>query len=322
MSRLFISHSSADRRFVEDELIGLLRALGFDVWYGPDDVKKAEHWERAIEANLKASAWFLLVMSPNSAKSEWVKNELHWAMEKRPGRIIPVLMGDCKADSFHIGLPRIQHVDFRSDPCKAREALIKLLVDAEYKALKSGDTFRDFHAIIPEIDRLIRPGMSEEVPPGTRLQVIGLSGQHTWEVFKRYITDPADRLKENVKDVRYTIFMVAANGSGAVVSLATAAEERAREIESFKHEHAQQLVDQHIDISYGRYDHLPTFHGTLVNEQHLFLGHTYWTDRGTLYGSTVPHFYFNRNEERLGRPYVEFFDSWWCYLAVNCPQPP
>ena len=133
--RLFISHATVDRDFVEDELIGLLHALGFDTWFAEENIISSDQWERAILEGLKSSDWFVLVMSQASAKSEWVKDEVGWAIEERQDRIIPVLKEDCNVKDIHIRLPRIQHVDYRKDPKKARERLIKLLVDAEYRLL-------------------------------------------------------------------------------------------------------------------------------------------------------------------------------------------
>jgi hypothetical protein len=94
MPRVFISHATSDRRFVEDALLGLLNALGFDAWFAEDDIETAEHWERSILAGLQASDWFVLVMSPNSTASEWVKDEVAWAIENRSNRVIPVLIED------------------------------------------------------------------------------------------------------------------------------------------------------------------------------------------------------------------------------------
>jgi serine/threonine-protein kinase len=53
-----------------------------------------------------------------------VKDEAHWAIEERPGRIIPVLMEDCDVRDLHIRLPRIQYVDFRTVDEEARRRLL------------------------------------------------------------------------------------------------------------------------------------------------------------------------------------------------------
>jgi hypothetical protein len=132
MPRLFISHANADRQFIKEELEGLLYALGFDVWYSVENIKTGEQWEGAIRSGLEASEWFILVMSPDASKSEWVKDEIAWAFNYRPNRIIPILTRECNPADIHLRLPRIQSIDFRHNPKKAREELIKVLVQKEY----------------------------------------------------------------------------------------------------------------------------------------------------------------------------------------------
>jgi hypothetical protein len=133
MSRLFISHATADRKFVERELLGLLRALGFNPWFAEEDIKTTQQWERSILGALKSSRWFVLVMSPRSAESEWVKDEVAWAIDEMPEHVIPILIDDCEPRDFHIRVPRIQYLDFRKQIRESREELVKLLVDSEYK---------------------------------------------------------------------------------------------------------------------------------------------------------------------------------------------
>ncbi|PZN76466.1 MAG: hypothetical protein DM484_16660 [Candidatus Methylumidiphilus alinenensis] len=72
-------------------------------------------------------------MSPRSTASEWVKDEISWAINNIPDRIIPVLIEDCQPIDFHIRIPRLQYIDFKYNIQKAREDLIKLLVSSEYK---------------------------------------------------------------------------------------------------------------------------------------------------------------------------------------------
>jgi len=124
---VFVSHATPDREFVEREIISLLRNNGIATWYSKDDIKTAEQWERSILEGLGACDWFLLVMSPRSARSEWVKDELSWAIDERPGRVIPVLMEMCDSRQFHIRLPRIQHLDFVNERMESQEKLLVCL---------------------------------------------------------------------------------------------------------------------------------------------------------------------------------------------------
>jgi serine/threonine protein kinase len=129
-SLVFVSHATRDRGFVEQEIIGFLESHGIETWYSINDVPSSSYWERTILKGLEISDWFLLVMSPRSAQSEWVKDEVHWAVDKRPRRIFPVLIEACDPHDFHIRLARIQHVDFREDREKARQNLLKRLRQA------------------------------------------------------------------------------------------------------------------------------------------------------------------------------------------------
>ena len=124
--RVFVSHSTRDRDFVEREIIGHLEKSGIKTWYSKLDIQTASEWERSILRGLESCEWFLVVMSPRSSSSDWVKDELHWAIDKRPNRIIPVLMEDCNLRDFHIRMARIQYVDFRNPSKEVRGQLMEL----------------------------------------------------------------------------------------------------------------------------------------------------------------------------------------------------
>lgn len=124
--RVFISHSTRDRSYVEREIIALLSANGIDTWYCKDDIRTADEWERTIFKGLESCEWFLLAMSVHSAASEWVKDEVHWAIDERPNRIVPVRIGECKPRDFHIRLGRIQYVDFLLDLEEGKRRLLQV----------------------------------------------------------------------------------------------------------------------------------------------------------------------------------------------------
>src|SRR5258708_3596924 len=102
MPRVFISHSSKDREFIEHEIVDFLQEKKIDVWYSKESIATASYWERSILNGLKTSDWFLLIMSPHSALSEWVKDEVHWAVDNMADRIIPILLPGCTSKQFHI----------------------------------------------------------------------------------------------------------------------------------------------------------------------------------------------------------------------------
>jgi hypothetical protein len=137
--RVFISHASADRHEVEQEVIALLRRHGLDPWYARTEILTASEWQREILSGLKKSDWFLVVLTPRATASKWVKSEVDWAFQHRQGRVIPVMLEDCSLEDLHLHLRLIQHVDLRSPSDEERARLLAtwgLLL----KPAKSDDT--------------------------------------------------------------------------------------------------------------------------------------------------------------------------------------
>ncbi len=130
MVQVFVSHSTKDREFVEREILRALSAGGLQAWYAKESIHTSEMWERAILRGLRDSDWFLVVLSQDSARSTWVKREVDWAFVNRASRIIPVLLNECDADDFHLGMAGIQHVDYRGDPVSARARLLSMFGQA------------------------------------------------------------------------------------------------------------------------------------------------------------------------------------------------
>src|SRR5262249_42425871 len=123
MARVFISHATPDRSFVERAIIPLLEKHGIQTWYARTDIQGASEWERAILNGLRSCDQLLVVMSPRSARSKWVKREVDWAFAKeRP--VVPVMLEDCDPDDFHFGLAAIQFVDFRGGTQAGRQRLL------------------------------------------------------------------------------------------------------------------------------------------------------------------------------------------------------
>ena len=115
MPRVFISHSSSDRDFVEGVIMPALTRHGLETWYSKDDIRSASEWERNIREALKGCDWFLVVMSPRAVKSEWVRCEVFWAAERRWQRIVPIMYEECDPADLHLKLAQLQFVDFRGD---------------------------------------------------------------------------------------------------------------------------------------------------------------------------------------------------------------
>ena len=124
---VFVSHASQDAKFIENEVLSLLYKNGNRPWYSYYQIKAGEEWERRIFAGLRISEWFLVVLSNSAVTSNWVRAEVHWAMENRKDKIIPLLLQECAIDELHLKLPTIQYIDFRKGRTYVETALQEVL---------------------------------------------------------------------------------------------------------------------------------------------------------------------------------------------------
>jgi WD40 repeat protein len=78
-SRIFVSHSHSDNVFCR-KLVKALRDSGFDVWYDEHNMKG--EIERTIEQELRTRDTYIVVLSPGSVDSRWVRAEWNEALER------------------------------------------------------------------------------------------------------------------------------------------------------------------------------------------------------------------------------------------------
>ena len=91
----FLSHSTADAE-VAGHLAKDLRGAGIDVWYAEWEIRPGDSLRRKIDDGIDRASHFLVLVTPNSLKSQWVQTELDAGMVKRINgtcRLIPILLG-------------------------------------------------------------------------------------------------------------------------------------------------------------------------------------------------------------------------------------
>jgi hypothetical protein len=92
--RAFVSHSSADDRYVA-EMESFLRAAGFDeVFNDVSAIRPDEKFWPEIEQGIASCDSFVVVITAASNSSEWVNREVEYARSLSKN-IIPVLIEDC-----------------------------------------------------------------------------------------------------------------------------------------------------------------------------------------------------------------------------------
>jgi hypothetical protein len=109
----FISHAGADRAFVK-QLARAMSARGIRSWYSEAHLLAADDWHDKIGKALNRCDWFVLVLTPASVKSKWVKRELLYALQEDQysERIVPILRKKCNYRSLSWTLRSFQFVDF------------------------------------------------------------------------------------------------------------------------------------------------------------------------------------------------------------------
>jgi hypothetical protein len=103
MVRVFLSHSSKDKPFARD-LANALEAGGYiTVWFDEHEINYGDNSVLKMEEGLDADA-VLLILSPDSVESNWVKEEWTDAFWDQTNtariKLAPVLHRDCRIPHF------------------------------------------------------------------------------------------------------------------------------------------------------------------------------------------------------------------------------
>lgn len=109
MSHIFISYSTKNSDYAY-KLANKLRDEGFNVWIDSDELRNADNWQDEITKAIGNCDALILIMSPDSESSKWVKRELEFADSKNK-RISPLLLNGKNWE--HLILTTTQFKDVR-----------------------------------------------------------------------------------------------------------------------------------------------------------------------------------------------------------------
>jgi hypothetical protein len=112
-NEVFLSHSSLDRQFASD-LAGVIRHHGIPVWFSQTNILGAQQWQDEIGAALRRCDWFVVILSPQSADSMWVKRELSYALQQNrfENKIVPITYQPSDYERLSWTLSLFQMIDF------------------------------------------------------------------------------------------------------------------------------------------------------------------------------------------------------------------
>ena len=113
----FISYSSKDE-FNAFALKTLLERNGKNVWIAPDGIPTGFDYARAIPAALRITSRFVVLLSDNSANSDWVRREIGKAISNKT-KVDGVFLDGFSYDDMH----KYDHLDFMLENVQLKYSL-------------------------------------------------------------------------------------------------------------------------------------------------------------------------------------------------------
>jgi len=98
VSRIFLSHSHKDNDWCS-AFVDELKRYGVDVWYDKQSLYVGAKWLQTIETELEGRDTFLVVLTPNSWASDWVRDEIALALAQHK-RIVSILHQTTQVSGF------------------------------------------------------------------------------------------------------------------------------------------------------------------------------------------------------------------------------
>lgn len=113
MAKIFISHSSKDKTFVE-KLAQDLMELGYEPWLDEWEIEVGDCIPSKIEHGIAGADYVIVVLSQNSVASKWVNREWktkYWEeIETNRRMVLPIIIDNCEIPKL---LSTKKYADFR-----------------------------------------------------------------------------------------------------------------------------------------------------------------------------------------------------------------
>jgi len=121
-----MSYSRKDEEMMR-AIAKFLRAQGIKVWVDNEKlIPGTPIWEEAIEKGIKNASAIIVVLSPDSKNSEWVRREVSLA-DQNQKRVFPVLVSGDENSSITLRLINRQFVDIRANQERGLKSLTEAI---------------------------------------------------------------------------------------------------------------------------------------------------------------------------------------------------
>jgi formylglycine-generating enzyme required for sulfatase activity len=182
MTQVFISYSRKDLAFVE-RLAKDLEATGLKVWYDLSGLEAGMRWGQEIQKAIRQSQYFVAVLSPNSAESDWVEREFIYASNLNL-KAIPLLYKHCDLPLWCLNL---HFIDFQElDYTIQLQELLKVLGSKPVEVVQKMEPVEAVPTMLapPDIQKPFVPALEKEEQKPFRSQTVPPSGQVSTEAGK------------------------------------------------------------------------------------------------------------------------------------------
>jgi hypothetical protein len=134
-----------------------LYAAGHPVWIDVAGIEGGEVWTEEIQRGIDECYAYLIVLSPDSLASRWVRNELLYTLREKGDRVYPVMF---RAVKLPPELIAIQYIDFQGD---YQAALARLLATLPPPQRGGPQLPQDLEVALRSAMRNVRRGAVDEL---------------------------------------------------------------------------------------------------------------------------------------------------------------
>jgi len=147
------------------KVASFLRDQGFQIWVDDERLMPGTpEWEESIENGIKQSIAVVVLLSPDSKESDWVRREITYADQFDKG-IFPALLRGDKETSLPLRLVTHQYADLR----KNEDAGLTSLASAIKRYIGANASFST-----PEAETISKPSIQRKMPSRSWMLVGGI----------------------------------------------------------------------------------------------------------------------------------------------------
>jgi formylglycine-generating enzyme required for sulfatase activity len=111
MAEVFISYKKEDSASAERIAVAL-REEGFSVWWD-NDLTPRTAWDATLEREISLAAVVVVLWTPRSVQSEWVRTEAHYGQDR--SKLVPVLLENCELPIAFMLRQTVKLTDWQGD---------------------------------------------------------------------------------------------------------------------------------------------------------------------------------------------------------------